>query len=66
MEVNMKLINSDKEPTLLGVMNSDNDYKFVDQIVYNMNKDLVDSGFDQYQYKTIKRGNKLYIERQEV
>ena len=62
----MKLVNSEKEPTLVGIMNTDTDYKFVDKMVYNMNRDLMDSGFDQYQYRTVKRGKKLYIERLEV
>jgi len=28
-----------------------------------MNKDLIDSGFDQYQYKAEKNGKKAYIRR---
>ena len=58
-------INSKKEPTLLGKMENIEDLFKVSKMVDNMNQDLIDSGFDQYQYITVQRGKKLYIERQE-
>lgn len=58
----MELVNDKDDPDLLGFVNKD---EFVDVIkmVENMNKDLIDSGFDQYQYKAEKRGRKAYIRR---
>jgi hypothetical protein len=58
-------INSKKEPTLLGKMENIEDLFKVSKMVDNMNQDLIDSGFDQYQYITVQRGKKLYIERKE-
>jgi predicted aspartyl protease len=61
----MKNINSSKEPTLLGVIENSEDIFRVSKMVDNINQDLIDSGFDQYQFITVQRGKKLYIERSE-
>lgn len=58
----MKLINDTNDPTLLGIMQTESDLVEVDRMVSKMNEDLIDSGFDQYQYQTIRRGNKVYVE----
>ena len=59
----MKLMNDTNDPQLLGIVEDVSDYTNTLQMVDNLNKDLIDSGFDQYQYKAIKRGKKVYIER---
>ena len=59
----MKLINDKNDPDLLGLIETKDDYQEVKRMVTNMNQDLVDSGFDQYQYQTEKRGTKIYIRR---
>ena len=59
----MKLINDKNDPDLLGVIETKDDFIHISKIVDNMNKDLIDSGFEQYQYKAEKRGNKAYIRR---
>lgn len=57
----MKLINDINDPELVGVIETNDDYKFVRNMVKNTNQDLRDSGFEQYQYKAEKVGNKLYV-----
>lgn len=59
----MRLIQDKDNPDLVGIIESSDDILVVKRMVENLNKDLVDSGFDQYQYKSVRRGNKLYIER---
>ena len=59
----MKLVQDKNNPDLVGIIESSDDILVVKKMVDNLNKDLVDSGFDQYQYKSVRRGNKLYIER---
>lgn len=59
----MKLVQDKDNPDLVGIIESSDDILVVKRMVENLNKDLVDSGFDQYQYKSVRRGNKLYIER---
>ena len=59
----MKLVQDKDNPDLVGIIESSDDILVVKKMVENLNKDLVDSGFDQYQYKSVRRGNKLYIER---
>lgn len=59
----MKLVQDKDNPDLVGIIESSDDILTVKRMVDNLNKDLVDSGYDQYQYKSIRRGNKLYIER---
>lgn len=59
----MILKQSDKEPTLVGIMETDDDYVELLHTVNVLNHDLVDSGFEQYQYEAVRRGKKLYVER---
>ena len=59
----MELVNDKDDPDLLGYIESNDDFFRVNQMVKNMNKDLIDSGFDQYQYKTVLQGKKVYIKK---
>ena len=59
----MKCINDDKEPTLVGLKENPEDIKWVNKVVENLNQDLRDSGFDQYNFSVKKEGEKLYIEK---
>lgn len=63
LEDDVRLINDKDDPDLLGYIENKDDFINVSQMVDNMNKDLIDSGFDQYQYKAEKRGRKAYIRR---
>ena len=44
----MKCVRSIKEPTLVGIIEYPEDFKFVCDMVDYMNKELIDSGYDQY------------------
>jgi hypothetical protein len=57
----MILVNDNNEPDLLGIIESKDDFVHVSKMVDVMNRDLVDSGFDQYQYKAERKGKKAYI-----
>jgi hypothetical protein len=59
----MKLINDTANPQLLGIVETDQDIIDTQKMVNALNRDLVDSGFDKYQYQAVRRGNKLYIEQ---
>ena len=59
----MQLITDKNDPDLLGILDSAEEYSMIRSQVEKMNQDLVDSGFDQYQYKAEKRGQKAYIRR---
>ena len=61
----MKLVNDEHEPQLVGIITEVDDVESTIRIVNSLNRDLVDSGFDQYQYQTVRRGNKIYIERKD-
>lgn len=63
LESNMKLINDKNDPDLLGIIEYEEDFVDIAKIVENMNKDLIDSGFEKYQYKAEKTGKKAYIRR---
>ena len=57
-------VNNEKDPQLIGMFkNNDPELQSVYQIVNNLNKDLMDSGFEQYQYQVVRRGTKTYIEQ---
>lgn len=62
----MKLVNDTNSPELVGIVTEIDDLQTTDEIVQSLNRDLVDSGFDNYQYETVRRGNKIYIERIEA
>ena len=57
----MKLINDKNEPDLLALIEKPTEFQEIQLMVNNMNQDLRDSGFEKYQYKAEKRGNKAYI-----
>jgi hypothetical protein len=57
----MKLVNSEREPELLGVECSEEDWKQISQIVANLNQDLIDSGYERYQAKALKKKDSIYI-----
>lgn len=57
----MIYINDKNDPDLLGIIEDKQDFVHISKIVENMNRDLVDSGFDRYQYKAERRGKKAYI-----
>ena len=59
----MQLINDKDDPDLLGLIETKDDFVHISKIVENMNQDLIDSGFDQYQYKVERQGRKAYIRR---
>jgi len=63
LEGEMKLINDKNDPDLLGIIEYEEDFVDVAKIVDNINKDLIDSGFEKYQYKAEKTGKKAYIRR---
>ena len=59
----MKIINDEKNPSLLGVLEpGDRDDEY-EKWVSNLNQDLIDSGYNQYEYKVVKKKDKLYIDR---
>lgn len=57
----MILVNDNNDPDLVGIIESKDDFVHISKIVDVMNRDLVDSGFDQYQYKAERKGKKAYI-----
>ena len=62
----MRLINDANDPVLIGMITDLEDFKSTNKIVNNLNRDLIDSGFNQYQYQTVCQGNKIYVKRMEV
>lgn len=63
MESSMKLMNDINDPELVGLVTEVDDLEETRKMVDNLNKDLIDSGFDQYQFKTVIEGNKIYIKK---
>lgn len=59
--MNMILVNDNNEPDLVGIIENKDDFVHISKMVDVMNRDLVDSGFDQYQYKAERKGKKAYI-----
>jgi len=59
----MQLINDKDDPDLLGIIEDNKDFLHIAKIVATMNQSLLDSGFEQYQYKAERRGRKAYIRR---
>ena len=57
----MILINDDKDPDLIGLLDSAEEFSMLKSQVSRMNQDLIDSGFEKYQYQAIKKGNRAYI-----
>jgi len=61
----MKLVNDKHEQELVGIITEVDDVESTIRIVNSLNKDLMDSGFDQYQYQTVRQGNKIYVKRKD-
>ena len=59
----MRLITDKDDPELIGLIEEEEDFQHIAKIVENMNQDLVDSGFEKYQYKVETEGVKAYIRR---
>lgn len=59
----MRLVTDKDDPELVGYIEEDEDFQHIAKIVENMNQDLVDSGFEKYQYKVETEGPKAYIRR---
>jgi hypothetical protein len=59
----MRLMKDKDNPGLIGIIESPDDVTDVKKMIDNLNQDLIDSGFEQYQYEYIRRGNKIFIER---
>lgn len=57
----MKLVNNNKDPELLGVDCSEDDWREISQIVASLNQDLIDSGYERYQAKALKKRDSIYI-----
>ena len=57
----MKLYEDNKQA--YAILERDDEYDVIRGQVATLNQDLIDSGFDQYQYKVEKRGLKAYIRR---
>ena len=57
----MKLVNSNKDPELLGVDCSEDGWREISQIVASLNQDLIDSGYERYQAKALKKKDSIYI-----
>lgn len=57
----MKLENNPNNPTLLGTKATKKDLLEVTRMVANLNRDLIDSGYEQYQAKVEKSNDSIYI-----
>jgi len=57
----MKLVNNPNNPTLLGTKATKKDLLEVARMVENLNRDLIDSGYEQYQARVEKSNDELYI-----
>jgi len=57
----MKLVNNPSNPTLLGTKATKKDLLEVARMVENLNRDLIDSGYEQYQARVEKSNDELYI-----
>jgi len=59
----MRLVTDKDDPELVGYIEEDEDFQHIAKIVENINQDLIDSGFEKYQYKVETEGPKAYIRR---
>ena len=62
-ERKMKLINDGTDPELVALLDDKHELATIEGWVDHLNKDLVDSGYEQYSYKTEVRGKKAYIRK---
>ena len=61
----MKIINDEKNPSLLGVLEPGDRIDEYEKQVNNLNQDLKDSGYDQYEYRVLQKRNRIYIDKLE-
>ena len=61
----MKYINYEKNPSLLGVLEPGDRVDEYEKWVSNLNQDLKDSGYDQYEYRVLQKRNRIYIDKLE-
>jgi len=59
----MRPIEDKDNPNLVGIIESPEDVTNVKKMIDNLNQDLIDSGFEKYQYEYIRQGDKIFIER---
>ena len=59
----MKLINDTNNPDLVAVLDQSEEINMIRGWVGHLNKDLVDSGNEQYQFKAELIGKKAYIRK---
>ena len=59
----MGYVTSEKEPGLVYVGNDVSELDKIKRWVNNLNRDLVDSGFDQYKYDLEIVNDKAYVKR---
>lgn len=59
----MGYVTSEKEPDLVYVGNDESELDKIKRWVNNLNRDLVDSGFDQYKYDLEIVNDKAYVKR---
>jgi hypothetical protein len=59
----MRPIKDKDNPSLVGIIESPEDVTNVKKMIDNLNQDLIDSGFEKYQYEYIRQGDKIFIER---
>lgn len=59
----MGFINDEKEPELVYVGDNDKELEQIKRWVNNLNRDLVDSGFEQYKFDLEVDGPKAYVKR---
>jgi hypothetical protein len=65
-ENHMSYVNDVKDPELLFVIDKDEDeveLVNIERMIQNMNVALIDSGFENYQYKLEVTGNKAYVKK---
>jgi hypothetical protein len=66
MEITMGYVNIAKDPELVFTIDDENEKIEINNIrkmVENMNNQLIDSGYDNYQYNLELIGNKAYIRK---
>tara|TARA_R110000803_G_scaffold53350_2_gene109517 strand:+ start:1107 stop:1289 length:183 start_codon:yes stop_codon:yes gene_type:complete len=59
----MKLINDKGNPELVAILDSAEEFNIIQTQVDRLNSDLVDSGYERYQYKAEQQGLHAYIKR---
>ncbi len=57
----MKIVN--KEDTTFALIEDISEYKSMKRMVDWYNQALIDSGYDQYQYKIKRKGKSVFVDR---